>query len=157
MSTITTFLTFNDQAEEAARFYTAIFPGSRITDITRYGAGAPAPAGSVMTVTFELFGRKHIALNGGPSFTFSQGFSMFVSCDTQDEVDRYWERLTASGQEVACGWVTDKFGLSWQIVPEGFVEMLSDPDPARAGRAMKAMMGMKKLDLPALRRAVEGE
>lgn len=154
MPTITTFLTFANQAEEAAQFYTSIFPGSRIVQINRYGAGAPAPEGSVMTVTFELLGRTHIALNGGPSFSFSEGFSMFVTCDTQEEVDRYWELLTAGGREVACGWLTDKFGLSWQIVPAGFVELVADPDPAKARRAMAAMMGMKKLDLPALRRAV---
>ena len=154
MPTINTFLTFAHQAEEAAEFYTSIFPDSRIVKISRYGAGAPAPEGSVMTVSFELLGRTYIALNGGPSFSFSPGFSMFVTCDTQDEVDRYWERLTAGGQEVACGWLTDKFGLSWQVVPAGFVELVSDPDPVKAGRAMQAMMTMKKLDLPALRRAL---
>lgn len=157
MSNITTFLTFNDQAEQAARFYTSIFPGSRIGKIMRYGKVGPGPEGSVLSVTFELFGRTYTALNGGPSFTFSPGFSMFVSCDTQDEVDRYWEQLTAGGQEVQCGWLTDKFGLSWQLVPDGFEAMIGDPDPVRSGRAMQAMMGMKKLHLPTLRRAFDGD
>lgn len=156
MSNITTFLTFNDQAEQAARFYTSIFPGSRIVKTLRYGKVGPGPEGSVLSVTFELFGRTYTALNGGPSFTFSPGFSMFVTCDTQDEVDRYWEQLTAGGQEVQCGWLTDKFGLSWQLVPDGFEAMIADPDPVRSGRAMQAMMGMKKLHLPTLRRAFDG-
>lgn len=149
MPTITTFLTFVDQAEQAARFYTDIFAG-RILKTTGLGGGA------VMSVTFELLGRRYIALNGGPSFSFSPGFSMFVACETQEEVDLYWEKLTAGGQEVQCGWLTDKFGLSWQIVPSGLEALLSDPDRARSGRAMQAMMGMKKLDLPTLRRAHEG-
>jgi predicted 3-demethylubiquinone-9 3-methyltransferase (glyoxalase superfamily) len=157
MPTITTFLTFANQAEEAALFYTSIFEGSRIVKTMRYGKGAPAPEGSVLSVTFELLGRTYIALNGGPSFSFSQGFSMFVACDTQDEVDLYWDKLTAGGKEVQCGWLTDKFGLSWQVVPSGFEALLSDPDRAKAGRAMQAMMSMKKLHLPTLQRAFDGE
>jgi predicted 3-demethylubiquinone-9 3-methyltransferase (glyoxalase superfamily) len=156
MPTITTFLTFAHQAEEAALFYTSIFPGSRIVKTMRHGKGSPVPEGTVLTVTFELLGRTYIALNGGPTFAFTPGFSMFVTCETQDEVDLYWEKLTAGGKEVQCGWLTDKFGLSWQVVPGGFEAMLSDPDPAKAGRAMQAMMGMTKLDLHAMRRAFDG-
>lgn len=154
MPTITTFLTYDHHAEEAARLYTSIFDG-RITDLTRYPPGAPN-AGAVLSVTFELLGQPYIALNGGPSFTFAQGFSLFVACDTQQEIDRYWARLTDGGKEVQCGWLVDRFGVSWQIVPRALGAMLSDPDPAKSGRAMQAMLGMKKLDLAALRRAYEG-
>lgn len=155
MPEITTFLTFDDQAEPAAKLYTSIFPDSRITKTTRYPdiAGLPAP-GSVMTVEFELGGRPFVALNGGPQFTFSQGFSISVQCDTQEEVDRYWDALTADGgQEVACGWLTDKFGVSWQINPRRLGEMISDPDSEKVKKAMAAMMTMKKIDLAALERA----
>lgn len=157
MPTITTFLTFASQAEEAALFYTSIFAGSRIVKTHRHGEGAPAPEGTVMSVTFELLGRTYIALNGGPSFTFSPGFSMFVACETQAEVDLYWDRLTAEGTQVQCGWVTDKFGLSWQVVPSGLEELIAGPDRERSARAMHAMMGMQKLDLHALRRAYDGD
>ncbi len=157
MPTITTFLTFSSQAEEAALFYTSIFAGSRIVKTHRYGKGAPVPEGTVMSVTFELLGRTYIALNGGPSFTFSPGFSMFVACETQEEVDLYWDRLTAEGQQVQCGWVTDKFGLSWQVVPNGLEELIAGPDREKSARAMQAMMGMQKLDLHALRRAYDGK
>ena len=146
MADIITFLTFNDQAKEAARFYTSIFPNSKITSITRFPEGAPAPAGSVMTVSFELNGREFVALNGGPHFAFSQGISISVQCDTQEEVDRYWDALTQGGEEVACGWLTDKFGVSWQINPALLLEMLSDPDPAKVKKAMDAMYTMKKID-----------
>ncbi len=163
MPQITTFLTFNNQAEEAARFYTSIFPNSRITQVTRYpdlgqgqaGSGSPlAPAGSVMTVAFELLGRPFVALNGGPSFSFSQGISIYVECDTQEEVDRYWDRLLEGGTPQACGWLTDRFGVSWQINPKILMEMISDPDPARAKKATTAMMGMVKIDSEELKRAV---
>ena len=168
MPQIITFLTFNNQAEEAARFYTSIFPNSRITQVTRYpdfgpgdgggGAGENSglpPAGSVMTVAFELDGRPFVALNGGPSFTFSQGISISVVCDTQDEVDRYWEGLLAGGgTPIACGWLTDRFGVSWQIDPKLLMEMISSSDPQRARKAMAAMMKMVKIDSAALKRAV---
>lgn len=155
MPQITTFLTFNDQAEEAARFYTSIFPDSKITQIARTPEvpGGP-PAGGIMTVAFELAGRPFIALNGGPSFTFSQGISISVQCDTQAEVDDYWARLTSGGgEEVACGWCTDKFGISWQINPKLLMELITSGDPATAAKAMAAMMTMKKIDAGALRRA----
>ena len=155
MPNIVTFLTFNDQAEEAARFYTSIFPNSRITDLTRVPPmpGAPGAPGAVMTVSFELDGRPFVALNGGPQFTFSQGISISVQCETQAEVDRYWAKLTDGGAEVACGWLTDRFGVSWQITPTLLMEMLSDADPVRAGKAMAAMMTMVKIDIEGLRRA----
>jgi predicted 3-demethylubiquinone-9 3-methyltransferase (glyoxalase superfamily) len=156
MPNIITFLTFNDQAEEAATFYTSIFPNSRITGVTRFPEGAPAPAGSVMTVSFVLDGREFVALNGGPQFAFSQGMSISVQCEKQEEVDEYWARLTEGGQEVACGWLTDKFGVSWQINPTILMEMLSDSDPARVKRAMDAMYTMKKIDAAALKRACGG-
>jgi predicted 3-demethylubiquinone-9 3-methyltransferase (glyoxalase superfamily) len=155
MPEINTFLTYNDQAEEAARLYTSIFPNSRITAITRYPAIPNLPAaGSVMTVAFELDGRSFVALNGGPQFTFSQGISISVQCENQDEVDRYWDALTADGgAEVACGWLTDPFGVSWQINPRRLMEMLSHSDPEMVARAMGAMMTMTKIDLAALERA----
>ena len=157
MPTITTFLTFASQAEEAALFYTSIFAGSRIVKTHRHGEGAPVPEGTVMSVTFELLGRTYIALNGGPSFTFSPGFSMFVACETPAEVDFYWDRLTAEGTPVQCGWVTDKFGLSWQVVPNGLEELIAGPDREKSARAMQAMMGMVKIDLAALEAAYNGK
>lgn len=155
MPRVLTFLTFNDQAEEAARFYTSIFPNSRITGTTRFPEGAPAPSGSVMTVSFELDGREFVALNGGPQFSFGQGISISVQCDAQEEVDEYWAKLTEGGEEVACGWLTDKFGVSWQINPSILMEMLSNPDPAKVKKAMDAMYTMKKIDTAALKRAWE--
>lgn len=160
MPDITTFLTFNNQAEEAARFYTSIFPDSKITRISRYpdlGPQFPIKAGSVMTVEFTLNGRPFTALNGGPSFTFSQGISIAVLCDTQDEVDQYWEKFVeAGGTPVACGWITDHFGISWQIDPKVLIELINDPDPVKAGKAMAAMMTMVKIDSGKIREAVEG-
>ena len=156
MPKIISFLTFNDQAEEAAKFYTSIFPNSRITKITRYPKDTPLPEGSVMTVSFELDGREFVALNGGPSFSFSQGFSISVLCDTQEEIDTYWNKLTEGGQEVACGWLTDKFGLSWQVNPKLLMEMLSDPDSSKVQKAMAAMMTMIKIDVAGLKRAWDG-
>ncbi len=163
MPQIITFLSFNDQAEQAARFYTSVFPNSRISRITHYpdlgpgpageNSGLP-PAGSVMTVAFVLDGREFVALNGGPQFTFSQGISISVQCRTQEEVDRYWNLLVEGGQPVACGWLTDRFGVSWQINPVILMELLSDPDPGRVRKAMGAMMTMVKIDGEALRRAV---
>jgi len=150
---ITPFLWFDTQAEGAAAFYTSIFPNSKIVKVARYGEGAPRPAGSVMTVQFQLDGQPFVALNGGPQFKFTEAISFVVNCQTQEEVDFYWEKLTAGGAEVACGWLKDKFGLSWQIVPTALPELLSDPDREKAGRAMQAMMTMKKLDIGVLRRA----
>jgi predicted 3-demethylubiquinone-9 3-methyltransferase (glyoxalase superfamily) len=154
MSEIVTFLTFNDQAESAARFYTSIFPGSRITRISRYPdiEGLP-PAGSVMTVEFQLMGQPFVALNGGPEFSFSQGISISIQCDTQQEVDEYWARLTDGGRGVACGWLIDRFGISWQINPKLLMELTTSDDPATAKKAMLAMMEMVKIDSDALRRA----
>ena len=155
---ITPFLWFDRQAEEAAQFYVAIFPNSKIGKVVRCGAGGPGPAGSVLTVQFELDGVTFVGLNGGPHFKFTEAVSFVVNCQTQDEVDFYWGKLTAGGgAEVECGWLKDKFGLSWQIVPTALFELLGDPDPARAGRAMQAMMTMKKLDIAALRRAADGQ
>jgi predicted 3-demethylubiquinone-9 3-methyltransferase (glyoxalase superfamily) len=155
MPNITTFLTFNNQAEDAARFYTSIFPNSRITQVTHYppGPNVPAPAGSVMTVAFELDGREFVALNGGPQFSFTEGISISVQCDTQEEVDHYWSRLTEGGKPVACGWLTDKFGVSWQINPVLLMQMIADPDPIKANKAMEAMMTMVKIDSEQLKRA----
>ncbi len=157
MSTsITTFLTYDTQAEEAAQLYTSLLEG-KITETMRYPAGGPKPEGSVLSVTFELLGRPYIALNGGPTFAFSPGFSLMVQVDTQAEIDRLWAKLTANGgKEVRCGWLVDKFGMSWQIVPEQLFGMLADKDRAKSGRAMQAMMGMQKLDLAKLQSAFGG-
>ena len=159
---ITPCLWFDHQAEAAARFYTSIFKNSRIGKITRYGKAGyeihRRPAGTVMTVEFEINGQAFTALNGGPLFKFTEAISFVVRCETQAEVDRYWERLGEGGDERAqqCGWLKDKFGVSWQIVPVALFEMLSAADREKSGRAMQAMLQMKKLDLPALRRAYEG-
>src|SRR5215468_1285713 len=159
---ITPCLWFDDQAEAAAAFYTAIFADSRITQVSRYGeAGKEVhgrPPGSVMVVAFELDGQGFTALNGGPLFTFNEAISLQVRCDTQDEVDHYWQRLSAGGDERAqqCGWLKDRYGVSWQIVPVALFEMISGPHKEKSGRAMRAMLQMKKLDLPALHRAYEG-
>jgi predicted 3-demethylubiquinone-9 3-methyltransferase (glyoxalase superfamily) len=153
---ITTFLTYDTQAEAAAQLYTSLFDG-KITETMRYPAGGPKPEGSVLSVTFELLGQTYIALNGGPSFTFSQGFSLMVQVDTQAEIDRLWTKLTENGgKEVQCGWLVDKFGVSWQIVPRQLGKMLADKDKAKAGRTMQAMMGMKKLELAKLQAAFDG-
>jgi predicted 3-demethylubiquinone-9 3-methyltransferase (glyoxalase superfamily) len=158
MPQINTFLTFNSQAEEAARFYTSIFPNSKITRVTRYpdlGPKSPFKAGGVMTVEFTLDGRAFTALNGGPQFTFSQGLSIAVLCDTQQQVDEYWGKFVAAGgTPVACGWITDHFGVSWQIDPKLLIDMITDPDPVKAGKAMQAMMTMVKIDSEQLKRAV---
>jgi predicted 3-demethylubiquinone-9 3-methyltransferase (glyoxalase superfamily) len=157
MQKITTFLTYKDQAEEAVELYTSIFKNSRILSTSRYGDAGPGPKGGLMTANFELEGQEFVALNGGPSFEFAQGISLFVGCDTQDEVDAYWERLSAGGAKGPCGWLTDKFGVSWQVVPRVMGEMLSDPDPAKAERVMKAMLRMSKLDIAELKSAYEGQ
>ena len=158
MPQINTFLTFKDQAEAAARFYTSIFPNSKITRITRYpdlGPEFPYKAGSVMTVEFTLDGRPFTALNGGPSFTFTQGISIAVLCDTQQQVDEYWGKFVAAGgKPVACGWITDHFGVSWQIDPKMLIEMIADPDPVKVQKAMQSMMTMVKIDSEQLKRAM---
>lgn len=150
---ITPFLWFNHEAEDAANFYLSIFPNSKIVKVARYGKAGPGPTGSVMTVDFELQGMQFVALNGGPHFHFTEAVSFVVNCQTQAEVDTYWEKLSAGGTEVQCGWLKDKFGLSWQIVPTALHELLSDPDPEKSSRAVQAMMTMKKLDIQALRQA----
>jgi predicted 3-demethylubiquinone-9 3-methyltransferase (glyoxalase superfamily) len=155
VSKITPCLWFDTEAEDAANFYTSVFPSSRITEISRYGSAGPRPEGMVMTVTFELDGQRFVALNGGPDFTFDEAISFQVSCEDQAEVDAYWSTLAEGGEEGPCGWVKDRFGLSWQIIPKALPELLGDPDPERSQRAMKAMLGMKKLDVAEIRRAAD--
>lgn len=156
MPKITPNLWFDGQAELTAEFYIGIFPNSRITGITHYGEAGPGPAGTVLTVEFELDGQTFIGINGGPQFTFDEAISFMIGCADQEEVDYYWDKLSDGGEEGPCGWLKDKYGLSWQVVPGGMQEMLNDPDQARGQRAMKAMLGMKKLDLAALRAAADG-
>ena len=159
MQRITPFLWFDDQAEEAANFYTSIFKNSKIVTTARYGeAGAEVsgrPKGTVMTVAFQLDGQEFVALNGGPQFKFTEAISLVVNCQTQEEVDEYWQKLSDGGQEIQCGWLKDKYGLSWQIVPTILDEMLANPDPKKAERAMKAMLQMKKIDIKGLKQAYE--
>ncbi len=149
-------LWFDTEAEEAAGFYISVFKNSRVVNIARYTEAGPRPAGTVMTVEFELGGQRFVGINGGPEFTFDEAVSFQISCADQDEVDYYWERLSDGGQEGPCGWLKDKHGLSWQVVPVGMDELFSDPDPKRAERAMQAMFAMSKLDIAALRRAADG-
>lgn len=155
MQKIRPFLWFDDKAEEAANFYTAIFKNSKIASVMRYGEAGPGPKGSVMLVTFELEGQEFIALNGGPNFSFTPAVSLFVTCETQEEVDAFWDKLSEGGEPNQCGWLKDKYGLSWQIVPSGLVEMLQDKDAAKANRVMQAMLKMVKLDIATLQRALE--
>ena len=158
MQKIRPFLWFDTEAEAAANLYVSIFKNSRVTDVTRYGAVGPGPAGSVMTVAFVLDGQEFIALNGGPHFRFTEAVSMFVTCEDQAEVDYFWDKLIAGGGEPSrCGWLKDRFGLSWQIVPGALWTMLHDKDPERSARVMQAMLQMRKLDIAALRRAHQGE
>ncbi|MGH3014223.1 MAG: VOC family protein [Gaiellaceae bacterium] len=152
---ITTFLTFDDQAEEAMELYTSVFENSRILSTTRYGAEGPGPEGSLMTGTFELAGDEFMALNGGPSFSFAQGISLFVDCETQEEVDELWEKLSEGGEKGPCGWLTDRFGVSWQIIPRVLGELLNDEDPEKSKRVMQAMLQMGKIEIDGLRRAYE--
>ena len=157
---ITPFLWFNDQAEEAAKFYTSIFKNSKIGKISRYDEEVAKPTGrppgSVMTVEFELEGQKFVALNGGPMFKFTEAISFVVNCETQEEVDYFWSKLSEGGEESRCGWLSDKFGLSWQITPVVLMEMLADKDTAKAKRAMHAMLQMDKIDIPTLKKAYDG-
>jgi predicted 3-demethylubiquinone-9 3-methyltransferase (glyoxalase superfamily) len=153
MDRFITCLWFDDRGEEAARFYTSIFPNSKLGEIARYGSAGPRPEGMVMTVAFELNGQKFVALNGGPHFTFNEAISFQVMCADQDEVDKYWSVLSDGGEEGPCGWLKDRFGLSWQIVPVRLPELLGDPDAERAQRVMAAMLEMKKIEIGELERA----
>jgi len=153
MQNITPFLWFDGKAEEAMNFYVSIFKDSKVGSVTRCGESGPGPKGSVMSATFQLLGQDFIALNGGPMFTFSPAISFFVNCKTQQEVDDPWDKLSAGGEKQMCGWLKDKFGVSWQIIPTALGEMLSDPDPAISQSVMKAMMQMKKIDVEGLKRA----
>lgn len=151
-------LWFDTEAQEAAEFYVSVFGGdSRITKVTRYTDAGPREAGTVMTVEFELDGQPFIGINGGPQFTFDEAVSFQIDCETQEEVDRFWALLTAGGEESRCGWLKDRYGLSWQVVPTGWEEILSDPDPERGRRAVEAMFTMRKLDIAALRAAADGD
>ncbi|MEV4017631.1 VOC family protein [Nonomuraea angiospora] len=150
MQKITTFLWFDAQAEEAAGFYTSLFKDSRVLEVT------PGPTGAAMVVTFELAGQRFIALNGGPEFKFTEAVSLYVDCDSQEEVDELWAKLTEGGEESQCGWLKDKYGLSWQIIPRRLQELIGDPDPERAQRAAKAMLGMGKIDVKGLEDAANG-
>ncbi len=152
---ITPYLWFDENAEEAVNFYISIFKNSKIESVTRYGEAGPGPKGSVMIVAFQLEGQAFVALNGGPQYTFSPAISFFVNCETQQEVDELWEKLTAGGEEVACGWLKDRYGVSWQIVPTVLIEMMQDKDPEKAQRVTKAMLQMKKIDIKTLQEAYE--
>ncbi|MCD6016014.1 MAG: 3-demethylubiquinone-9 3-methyltransferase [Solirubrobacterales bacterium] len=152
---ITPNLWFDTEAEEAAGFYVSVFENSRIVNVTHYTEAGPRAAGMVMTVEFELDGQRFVGINGGPEFTFDEAVSMQINCETQDEVDYYWERLSEGGEEGPCGWLKDRHGLSWQVVPTGMEELFADPDPKRAERAMRAMLGMRKIDIAALRSAAD--
>jgi len=155
---ITPFLWFDGEAEEAANFYTSIFENSRIVDVTRYGEAGPGEKGSVMTVSFELEGQRFVGLNGGPNYKFTPAVSFYISCKTQEEVDYFWKRLLAGGGEPnACGWLTDKFGLSWQVIPDALIEYLQDEDRERAQRVMQAMMKMVKIDVKKIQEAYDQE
>ncbi|HEY6054671.1 MAG TPA: VOC family protein [Gaiellaceae bacterium] len=155
MPTINPFLWFDTQAEEAADLYTSIFPNSRIVDVARYGPAGPGPEGSVMTVAFELDGQRFVALNGGPEYTFSEAVSFQIDCSSQEEVDRYWSALAEGGEEGPCGWLKDRFGLSWQVVPIRLLELLRDPDTEKSQRGMAAMLQMKKIEIGELEQAAE--
>jgi predicted 3-demethylubiquinone-9 3-methyltransferase (glyoxalase superfamily) len=156
MPRITPNLWFDTESEEAAEFYCSVFPNSKITFVSHYTEAGPRPAGEVLTVDFVLDGQEYTAINGGPQFKFDEAISLLVNCADQEEIDYYWERLSEGGEESACGWLKDKYGLSWQVVPGGMAEMMSDPDTGRAERAMRAMLGMKKIDIAALYAAADG-
>lgn len=155
MQKITPFLWFDHQAEEAMNFYISIFKNSKVVRIARYGDTGPGPKGSVMTAAFQLDGQDFVVLNGGPHFTFSPAISFVVNCETQEEVDEFWEKLSDGGKENQCGWLDDKYGVSWQIVPTVLGQLLSDPDSVKAGRVMQAMLQMRKIDIASLKRAHE--
>jgi predicted 3-demethylubiquinone-9 3-methyltransferase (glyoxalase superfamily) len=153
---ITPFLWFDSNAEEAVNYYVSVFPGAKLGKVARYGEAGPGPKGSVMTASFELFGLEFTALNGGPHYKFSPATSFVIHCDDQNEVDRYWDKLSAGGQVQQCGWLTDRFGVTWQVVPRALLELIQDKDAAKAKRTMEAMMKMVKLDIAALKRAAAG-
>jgi predicted 3-demethylubiquinone-9 3-methyltransferase (glyoxalase superfamily) len=155
MQKITPFMWFDDKAEEAMNFYVSVFKNSKVVGVTRYGAGAPGPQGAVMTATFQLDGQEFVALNGGPQFSFTPAISFFVNCETQQEVDELWEKLSEGGAKERCGWLRDKYGLSWQIVPTALGKMLQDKDPEKSRKVMEAMLKMDKIDIGALRRAYD--
>lgn len=155
MSKINTFITYNDQAEEAVNLYVSVFKNSNIVSLNRYPEGMPGLGGKAMSINFVLEGQEYLALNGGPHFTFTDGFSLLVNCETQAEVDEYWEKLSAGGEPGQCGWLKDKFGLSWQIIPTALGQLLGDPDPRKSQNVMQAMLQMTKIDIAALRRACE--
>jgi predicted 3-demethylubiquinone-9 3-methyltransferase (glyoxalase superfamily) len=157
MQKITPFLWFDDSAEEAVAFYTSIFEKSRTVSVSRYGDAGPGPKGRVMVMKFEIEGQEFVALNGGPQFHFTEAVSFVVNCKDQKEVDEYWDRLSAGGQTSQCGWLKDRFGLSWQIVPDALGKMLGDKDPAKAQRVMKAMLRMTKIDIEELEAAYDGK
>jgi predicted 3-demethylubiquinone-9 3-methyltransferase (glyoxalase superfamily) len=157
MPRITPNLWFDTQSEEAAEFYVSVFPNSKITDVTHYNEAGPRPAGMVLTVNFVLDGQEFTAINGGPEFSFNEAVSLMITCEDQEEIDYYWEKLTDGGEEGPCGWLKDRFGLSWQVATSGMVETLNDPDKERGVRAMRAMLGMKKIDVAALQAAADGE
>jgi predicted 3-demethylubiquinone-9 3-methyltransferase (glyoxalase superfamily) len=157
MQKITPFLWFDGKAEEAAKFYTSIFKNSKIGSVSRYGEGGPGPKGAVLSATFELDGQEFIALNGGPQFTFSPAISFFVNCETQEELDEIWEKLCEGGKKNRCGWLQDKFGVSWQVIPTALGKLMSDPDPEKSGRVMKAMLQMEKIDIRGLQQAYENK
>jgi predicted 3-demethylubiquinone-9 3-methyltransferase (glyoxalase superfamily) len=156
MPQITPNLWFDTEAEQAAQFYTSVFPNSRIVAVSHYPESGPRETGMIMTVAFELDGQRFVAINGGSQFKFDEAVSFEIDCETQDEIDYFWGKLSDGGEEGPCGWVKDRYGLSWQVVPTGMDELFADPDPSRADRAMKAMLGMRKLDIAALRHAAEG-
>lgn len=156
MQKITPCLWFDDQAEEAVRFYTSTFKNSTIDKVTHYGEGGPRPKGSVLTVSFHIDGQEFLALNGGPIFKFTEAISWIVNCETQEEVDRMWEKLSEGGEKGRCGWLKDKYGMSWQVVPTLLVQLMGDPDPARSARVFQAMLRMNKLDIQELKKAYEG-
>jgi predicted 3-demethylubiquinone-9 3-methyltransferase (glyoxalase superfamily) len=149
-------LWFDTEAEQAAAFYLSVFKNSRIVNVTHYTEAGPRPAGMVMTVEFELDGQRFVGINGGPEFTFNEAISFQIDCEDQDEIDYYWDRLVEGGEESQCGWLKDRYGVSWQVVPVGLDQLFADPDPERARRAAEAMFGMRKLDVAALRRAADG-
>ena len=153
---ITPFLWFDGKAEEAAEFYVSIFSDSKILSVSRYGEGGPGPEGSAMTVAFQLAGQEFVALNGGPEFKFTEAVSFYVNCSTQQEVDEFWMKLSTGGEEGQCGWLKDRYGLSWQIVPEALGKMLGDKDSAKAKRVMEAMLQMRKIEIPLLQQAYDG-
>ncbi|CAA9412329.1 MAG: 3-demethylubiquinone-9 3-methyltransferase [uncultured Propionibacteriaceae bacterium] len=155
MNKITPCLWFDTQAEDAAQFYTSVFPDSQILEVSRYGDAGPGPAGQAMTVSFELANSRYVALNGGPVFTFNEAISFQVDCASQEEVDYFWNTLSDGGEEGQCGWLKDRFGVSWQVIPSALPTLLADPDPGRATRAMQAMLGMRKLDIAEMQQAAD--